>query len=180
MRDLKELDCKELRFSCDESMFKFKTTKEVTPSREIIGQGKTAKAFEFGLNVGAKGYHIYLSGSTGTGKTSFAKDYVKKFAKKREVPNDWVYVYNFDDPNQPLAITLPAGKGKEFVSDMEEFVKTISSELPKAFDNNDYENEKGRILQEFQDQRTELVEKLNKIAEKQGFKVKTTPTGIYF
>ena len=177
---MKELECKELRFSCDESMFKFKTTKEVTPSREIIGQGKTAKAFEFGLNVGAKGYHIYLSGSTGTGKTSFAKEYVKKFAKKREVPNDWVYVYNFDDPNQPLAITLPAGKGREFVNDMEEFVKTISSELPKAFDNNDYENEKGRILQEFQDQRTELVEKLNKIAEKQGFKVKTTPNGIYF
>ena len=75
---------------------------------------------------------------------------------------------------------MPAGKGKEFVNDMEEFVKTISSELPKAFDNNDYENEKGRILQEFQDQRTELVEKLNKIAEKQGFKVKTTPNGIYF
>ncbi len=180
MSDLKELDCKELKFSCDESMFKFKTTKEVTPSREIIGHGKTAKAFEFGLNIGAKGYHIYLSGSTGTGKTSFAKDYVKKFAKKREVPNDWVYVYNFDDPNQPLAITLPAGKGREFADDMEEFVKTISSELPKAFDNNDYENEKGRILQEFQDQRTELVEKLNKIAEKQGFKVKTTPSGIYF
>ena len=123
MSDLKELDCKELRFSCDESMFKFKTTKEVTPSREIIGQGKTAKAFEFGLNVGAKGYHIYLSGSTGTGKTSFAKEYVKKFAKKREVPNDWVYVYNFDDPNQPLAITLPAGKGKEFVNDIYKYIE---------------------------------------------------------
>ena len=69
MRILKELDYKELKFFCDESMFKFKTTEEVTPSREIIGQGKTSKALEFGLNIEAKGYHIYLSGSTGTGKT---------------------------------------------------------------------------------------------------------------
>lgn len=180
MRVLKELDYKELKFFCDESMFKFKTTEEVAPSKEIIGQGKTSKAFEFGLNIEAKGYHIYLSGSTGTGKTSFAKDYIKKFAKKKPIPDDWMYVYNFDDTNQPLAITLPAGKGKEFAADMEEFVKTISAELPKAFDNSDYENEKNRILQEFQDQRTEMVEKLNKIAEKQGFKVKTTPNGIYF
>lgn len=180
MRVLKELNYDELKFFCDESAFKFKSTKEVTPSREIIGQGKTAKAFEFGLNIEAKGYHIYLSGSTGTGKTSFAKEYIRKIAKKKEVPCDWVYVYNFDDPNQPLAISLPAGMGKEFANDMDEFSKDISAELPKAFDNSDYENEKNRILQEFQDQRTDLVEKLNKIAEKQGFKVKTTPSGIYF
>ena len=61
------------------------------------------------------------------------------------------YVYNFDNPNQPLAIALPAGLGKVFVKDMEDLIKTVSAEIPKAFDNNEYENEKNRILQEFQD-----------------------------
>jgi ATP-dependent helicase/DNAse subunit B len=79
-----------------------------------------------------------------------------------------------------LAISLPAGTGRVFVNDMEKVIKTISTEIPKAFDNNDYENEKNRILQEFQDKRSVLVEKLNVAAEKQGFKVKTTPNGIYF
>jgi hypothetical protein len=79
-----------------------------------------------------------------------------------------------------LAISLPAGVGRVFVNDMEKVIKTISTEIPKAFDNNDYENEKNRILQEFQDRRAVLVEKLNVAAEKQGFKVKTTPNGIYF
>lgn len=180
MSRLKELNYTDLKYFCDEKLLKFESTAEVAPSREIIGQGKTTKAFEFGLNIDAKGYHIYLSGSNGTGKTTFAKDYLKKYAKKKPVPCDWCYVYNFEDQNQPIAISLPAGLGKVFVSDMEELVKKVSVELPKAFDNSDYENEKNRILQEFQDQRTELVEKLNKVAEKQGFRVKTTPNGIYF
>jgi len=177
---LKELNYSELNYFCDEKSFKFVTTQEVTPSREIIGQGKTAKSLEFGLNIEAKGYNIYLSGSTGTGKTSYVREFLKKKAKRKPVPKDWCYVYNFENPNQPLAISLPAGVGKVFLNDMEDLIKTISIEIPKAFDNNDYENEKNRILQEFQDKRSVLVEKLNVAAEKQGFKVKTTPNGIYF
>lgn len=180
MSILKELNYKELNYFCDEKTMHFETTKEVMPSREIIGQGKTSKSFEFGLNIAAKGYNIYLSGSTGTGKTSFAKEYLKKYSKKKTVPCDWCYVHNFDDSNQPIAISLPAGKGKVFVKDMEDLIKTVSVEIPKAFDNSDYENEKNRIMQEFQDKRSELVEKLNVTAEKQGFRVKTTPNGIYF
>ena len=177
---MKELNYKELNYFCDETTFKFETTKELTPSREIIGQGKTAKSLEFGLDINAKGYNIYLSGSTGTGKTSYVKEHLKKRARRKAVPNDWCYVYNFETPNQPLAISLPAGMGKVFVNDMDELIKTVSIEIPKAFDNNEYENEKNRILEEFQEKRAALVEKLNVAAEKQGFKVKTTPNGIYF
>lgn len=177
---MKELNYKELNYFCDETALKFETTNEVSPSREIIGQGKTAKSLEFGLDISAKGYNIYLSGSTGTGKTSYVKEYLKKRAKRKAVPNDWCYVYNFETPNQPLAISLPAGMGRHFVNDMDKLIKTISIEIPKAFDNNEYENEKNRILQEFQERRSTLVDKLNVAAEKQGFKVKTTPNGIYF
>ena len=45
--------------------------------------------------------------------------------------------------------------------------------IGKGRENNEYENEKNRILQEFQDKRSVLVEKLNVAAEKQGFKVLT-------
>jgi hypothetical protein len=44
---LKELNYNELNYFCDEKSFKFATTKDVVPSREIIGQGKTAKSLEF-------------------------------------------------------------------------------------------------------------------------------------
>ena len=52
---MKELNYTELNYFCDESSLKFETTKDVAPSREIIGQGKTTKSLEFGLNIEAKG-----------------------------------------------------------------------------------------------------------------------------
>ena len=63
---------------------------------------------------------------------------------------------------------------------MEDFVKVLKIEIAKAFDSEDYEREKTAIAKEFQSKKTELMEKLNKDAEKQGFKVKTTNAGMYF
>ena len=33
---------------------------------------------------------------------------IKKIAKKRKAPHDWCYIYNFDNPNEPIAVDLPA------------------------------------------------------------------------
>jgi len=53
-----------------------------------------------------------MSGMTGTGKTSYAVNYIKKIAKNCKTPDDWCYVYNFENPNQPKAINLPQDLAK--------------------------------------------------------------------
>ena len=69
---------------------------------------------EFGLKIKAKGYNIFICGMTGTGKTSYAQNIARKMAKKCKTPDDWCYVYNFNNSNRPKAINLPAGLGKIF------------------------------------------------------------------
>ncbi|MCX8131348.1 MAG: AAA family ATPase [Clostridia bacterium] len=177
---VKELPYYMLRNECDPSMFSFSDTSEVEPLHEIIGQERAVKAMEFGLKIKIRGYNLYLSGATGTGKTSYAQNYIKKIAATEKVPDDWCYVYNFDKPNQPTAINLPAGMGKVFQKDMDEFIKILKQEITKAFDSEDYETEKSSIEKEYESKRDVLIEKLNEDAEKQGFKVKTTNAGIYF
>ena len=88
--------------------------------------------------------------------------------------------YNFEKPHQPTALNLPAGVGKIFQKDMDEFIKILNLEISKAFESEDYEVEKTGIVKEFQERRAELVERLNEDAGKQGFKVKNTNAGIYF
>jgi lon-related putative ATP-dependent protease len=158
----------------------FNDTSKIEPLDDIIGQDRAVKAMEFGLLINTRGYNLYMSGLTGTGKTSYAVSFMKKVAKKAKVPEDWCYVYNFSKPNQPMAVSFPAGKGKGFKKDMEEFSKMIQNEIPKAFDSEDYEREKTKIIKEYQEKRNELLEVLSQDAEKQGFKVKTTSAGIYF
>ncbi len=169
-----------LRNDCDPNSFSFNDTAEIQPLHGIIGQERAVKAMEFGLRIKIRGYNLYMSGLTGTGKTSYAKNYIEKIAEKEKIPDDWCYIHNFDKPNQPLALNLPAGLGKVFQKDMDDFIKILKVEINKAFDSEDYEKEKSVILKEFQDKRSVLIEQLNDDAEKQGFKVKTTNAGIYF
>ncbi|HOM01489.1 MAG TPA: ATP-binding protein [Acetivibrio sp.] len=169
-----------LRKECDPNSFKFNDTSELESLEGIIGQERAVRAMTFGLKINTRGYNIFMSGMTGTGKTSYAVNYIKKIAKNCKTPDDWCYVYNFENPNQPKAINLPAGLGKVFKKDMEEFIKVLQLEITKAFDSEDYEREKASIANEYQEKKSALMEALNKDAEKQGFKVKTTNAGIYF
>lgn len=176
----RELSYKDLDYRCGEAVFPFKSTAELGTFEGIIGQERASKAMKFGLKMKMRGYNIYMSGPTGTGKTSFAKQIVNEMASTMSVPDDWCYIYNFTKPNQPMAIKLPAGMGKEFQADMEAFVKVIKQEIVNAFDNDQYEKEKAEIMEEYESKKDELLDKLNEDAETHGFKVNTGTAGIYF
>ena len=180
MSGFSELSYNMLRNECNPDIFSFKDTSELEPSHGIIGQERAVKAMEFGLKIKTRGYNIYMSGMTGTGKTSYAEKYIKKIAENGKVPDDWCYIHNFDKPIQPMALNLPAGLGKTFQKDMDDFIKILEVEISKTFDSEDYERERTCIVKEFQSKRNELLEQLSEDAEKQGFKVKTTSAGIYF
>jgi len=180
MKKFKELNYKQLKHFCDPKKLKFKTTSDFEPEYESIGQDRAIVALKFGLRMKVKGYNIYMSGPSGTGKTNYAAKYIRKIASEQEAPDDWCYVYNFKNPNQPTALNLKAGMGTIFQKDMEDLIKVIQVELPKAFDSEDYEREESEIIREFQDRRVELLEELDEQAEKLGFRVKNTNTGIYF
>lgn len=176
----KELSYKDLDYRCSEAAFPFRSTAELGAFEGIIGQERASKAMKFGLKMKMRGYNIYMSGPTGTGKTSFAKQIVNEMASTMSVPDDWCYIYNFKKPNQPMAINLPAGMGKEFQADMEAFVKVIKQEIVNAFDNDQYEKEKAEIMEEYESKKDELLDKLSEDAEAHGFKVNTGSAGIYF
>lgn len=174
-----ELNYKQLKDYCNPSIFKFEDTSSLDSIDTGIGQDRGIKALEFGVSVDVKGYNIYLEGPDGVGKTMYTKHYLDKISKKKKVPSDWCYIYNFDNPNEPIALPLNAGLGKEFKEDMEQFVKDIKADINKTFSNEDFEKEKTLIRQEFEQKRSVLLEKLNQESIKYGFQVKTAQNGIY-
>lgn len=179
MKNKNELNYKDLKLICDSKIFDFTTTDELEPIITGIGQERGIKALEFGLNVDSNGYNLYIEGPYGVGKTSYTKNALETISKKKKVPNDWCYIYNFDNPNEPLAVSLPAGKGKEFESDMNTFINDIKVDIKNTFNNEDFEKEKNLIKQEFQNKRELLLQELNKKSSEYGFQVKSAQNGIY-
>ncbi len=179
MQKKNELNFRDLKEYCSTSKFSFDTTAELEPTDKGIGQDRGIVALEFGLNVDVNGYNLYIEGPSGVGKTMYTKNYLDKISKKKKTPCDWCYIYNFDAPNEPIALSLPAGQGAEFKETMESFIKDVKADINKTFNNEDFEKEKALIRQEFEQKRTVLLEKLNKEANKHGFEVKTAQNGIY-
>ena len=62
MKNKNELSYKDLKMTCDPSLFKFETTEELESINTGIGQDRGIKALEFGLQVDVKGYNLYLEG----------------------------------------------------------------------------------------------------------------------
>ena len=179
MKEKNELSYKDLKMTCNENMFHFETTKELEPINDGIGQERGIKALEFGIDINVKGYNIYLEGPSGVGKTMYTKNYLESIAPKKKVPNDWCYIYNFQNPNEPIAVSLPAGQGKEFKESMDGFIKEVKKDIKKTFNADDFEKEKALIKKEFEEKRESLLTKLNEDSLKYGFHVKSAQNGIY-
>ncbi len=147
---------------------------------KLVGQPNGEEALMFGLNMKSKGYNIYLAGQSSSGKTSFAKKYAEKIAKTEKRPNDMCYVLDFENPATPKLLSLKAGMGKEFKSDMEELVNQLSIEIPKALTSVEVSNDKDRILKNYKAKKDDLLKELTEEAKKFNFGVKTNGNGGIF
>ena len=179
MKKTNEVSYKQLKYKCDPNVFKFETTEEVKNNYKGVGQERGIASLEFGLKVDINGYNVYLEGPTGSGKTTYTKSYLDKLAQTKKTPPDWCYIYNFDNPNEPIAVSMQAGDGNKFKEAMDKFIKEIRNDIKSTFKNKDFEKEKNDIRNTYQEKRNKLLENLNNKSKKYGFQVKAADNGIY-
>jgi lon-related putative ATP-dependent protease len=163
---------------CDPDTFAFNTTEDIPGMPGTIGQEKALKALDFGLSMDSTGFNIFALGESGTGKMTTIMTTLKEKAATETVPQDWCYVYNFKDPDTSIAISLDPGQGVVFQHEMDELIKTLRIEIPKAFESKEYEVQKGKIFEDFQQKQAEYFSRLDDEAKTRGFAVKRGPTGV--
>lgn len=168
----------ELRWTCDPKQFSFKTTDEIKPLEETIGQERALRAMDFGLGLESHGFNIYVLGESGTGKTSTVKTMLEKKASQEKVPDDWCYIYNFSNPDRPNVLSLPPGIGSELKIDMEDLVESLKRDIPKVFESKDYEKHRDEIFDGQQERTKALFYRLEQKAQEKGFILKKTVSGL--
>ena len=163
--------------------WKIATTDDINISRTrkpepLIGQNRAVEAIEFGLAVNGRGYNIFVVGQPGSGRTSYVLERLRSMASSLPAPDDWLYLYNFEKPGEPLAVSVPAGRGKKLTEELEDLVKDLKATISKAFEQSQYEDAKASHIKEFQEKANAIMDKLRAKAAKDNFTVKRTPQGF--
>ncbi|NYT03751.1 MAG: AAA family ATPase [Candidatus Methanofastidiosa archaeon] len=176
----KELSADMIRRTFDKNKLKCKSSQEVAPLEDIVGQDRALKALKFGLQIKEKGFNIFVAGFPGTGKMTAVKSFLDKLAEDQSVPSDWCYVNNFQEPYEPKVIRLKAGQGRVFHKDMSNFLNETKINLPKAFESEDFAIKREGTIQKIEAERNKIFSELNRKAEKEDLIVQSTPMGFVF
>lgn len=163
---------KDLEHKCNENVLDFETTKDLDSLNEIIGQDRALESLDFGLQVDKKGYNIFVTGSSGTGRSSYVEFITNEMAKEKPASDDWVYVYNFKNNQSPIALCFKKGSGKKFVKDIDSTMENLKKEMKNIFSSKEYENLKSKLIYKYDESYEEIMFEIDKIAEKYNFKFK--------
>ncbi|MCL4559503.1 MAG: AAA family ATPase [Chloroflexi bacterium] len=173
-----EVSIENLRRVCEQATVGCNSTAELQALEKIIGQDRAVRSLHFGLGIQALGFNIFVAGLPGTGRTTAVKSFLEEEARGKPVPPDWCYVYNFRNVSQPRAISLPAGRARQFQADMKSLVEGAQREIRMAFESEEYSTKREEAAGEFQKQKEDLGESINQRARQEGFIIRQTAMGI--
>jgi lon-related putative ATP-dependent protease len=132
----------------------------------------------FALRMRGKGYNVYALGASGTGRHSMVEDLLNRKAEGEPTPPDWCYVNNFDDPQQPRHLQLPAGRGAGLALAMKRLVQELRAALPAAFERDEYRARREAIEQQFRQRSEQVFGTLQHRAGEKNIALLRTPTGL--
>lgn len=153
----KELSFKELDYTVTYRPPKIKSSDDVAPCCGIIGQTKAIEAIKLGLNVKSAGYNVFVTGLSGTGRSTTIKLLLEQLDQKRPELYDICYVNNFKNEDRPRVLIFKAGDGSRFKKDMHYLISSIRKVVPKIFLSEDYKDRQSRIIREFEGRQKDLI-----------------------
>jgi len=173
----RELTPDKLRWECPDKYLDFNSTADIRPCTDIIGQDRALMAISMGLELEHRGFNIFITGLSGTGRTSTIKHLLEKLEKKAPIPPDICYMCNFRHPSLPIYLELEAGKGNELASDMDGLIKGLMTNIPAVFKSDFYQNRRKKLVEGIQSKQKKIVSAFEKKIEKEGFAMVSLQVG---
>lgn len=162
----------------DLSALPFATTAELPPLPGLAEQPRAREALRLGTAIARDGFNIFATGSAGARLSAALRDVLDDAAAGRPEPQDWAYVYNFADPQRPIALSLPPGQAPALQHALHELVDELRATLPAIFEGEDYQKRRAALLQSIQARSDAAFAALTQKATAAGIAILRTPMGF--
>ena len=176
-----EVPQSKLRWVCDPAIFPFNTTDELQDLRgTLLGQARAQSAIEFGVNVHRDGYNLFVLGQSGAGKRTIVRNYLEKRSMKDPPAYDWAYIHNFDNPDRPKALQLPAGRGAALHKDTDQLIEDVQTSILQAMESKEHQAKVQQVQKEAMMEHENALQEFTELLRERQSHVKLlqTPNGV--
>ncbi|WP_419785770.1 Lon protease family protein [Pseudodesulfovibrio sp.] len=175
----KSLSPDRLRAVLDPSRVPYEYSTEI-PDRNSYPkfQPRAIQALSLALQIKGNEHNIYVSGEPNMGRTYFVKSFLEPAAAKDKAPCDWVYLYNFEDSDQPVVVSLPAGMGRRLKQEQQKAMTLIRQEIPGRFEKDAFQKKHERMLKKYNTKRDDLFNRMDDTAAKENFSLNLDEDGV--
>ena len=159
-----------LRLTVDPASLGFSDTSELLNAPlPWIGQERAEMAARFGLNMDQPDYNLFVLGEVGSGRSSLLKQAMLAVAGSKPVSPDLCFLHNFDTPERPRALHLPAGQGRLLRKLMMQTLKSLQTEIPRCLDSQNFKAESEHIEKAYKAEEGEAYAELGVYADARHF-----------
>lgn len=137
-----------------------------------IGQERAEAATRFGLGMCQPDYNLFVLGEVGSGRSSLLLQAIQVAAAERMIPLDLCYLHNFDAPERPLALRLPAGQGRLLRQQLLQTMKSLVMEIPQQLAGEACRAESSRIEKIYRQEEAKAYADLSTFAEERHFDIR--------
>ena len=176
---MKSLPLNQLYKACVLKDFPFKSTRQLEPLAEIVGQNRAQEAVRFALAMPHGGYNVYAVGRNGLGKRTMMLRYLEHHADTEHKSHDWCYVANFEEPRVPRVLKLPAGQGQALKQDMDRLMGRLMKVIPQTFDSDSFLERAEQLKSEYSKKQDDELEKVAAQARRKKVRLTVTTPGGY-
>ena len=176
---MKSLPSHQLYKACVLKDLPFKSTRQLEPLAEIVGQNRAQEAVRFALAMPHGGYNVYAVGINGLGKRTMMLRYLEHHKDTNLQSHDWCYVADFEEPRVPKLLKLPAGQGTQLKRDMEKLMSRLVKVIPQTFDSDGFLERAEKLKNDYTALQDGELEKVAKQAKRQKVSLTISTPGGY-
>ncbi|MFW6236112.1 MAG: Lon protease family protein, partial [Desulfovibrionales bacterium] len=171
MPKTKPLPSKRLRAHIAAEKIPFSGSEEIRVKNPVMPQPRALQALELSLHFPDLEHNVYVSGEPGLGRTHFVTEFLTPQARRIQTPPDLLYVNNFEEPDRPTLVTLPACEGGRFHTALKRIIATLRKDIPALFEHEVYLKKRENLVKKYNSSREKLLFHMEKQASSRGFNV---------
>lgn len=136
------------------------------------------RALTLGLASREPSFHVFVAASQQVMIEADIVRYAERFAKGRETPPDILYVHDFDRPEAPKPLMVPAGAGATLVAAMDTLIDRLRTEIPGLAQHEEVQKATQRLTRELEAKNREVLGSLETAAKTLGFGIRSIQGGV--